>query len=214
MSTEDPGWGGYTPLPDDRTQQQPPTSSPSPPPSPSPTGPGSRGSRKVDPRLLIGGGVAAGLAIIAVVLVIVLSSGSSSPPTTSTVAPTTVSPASTVSPSSVATPTTASGPATISKAAYITQADNICLAFRPKLQQAQAAGNIQALTQVAQAEVDQLRTLPDPNQDVNLIRTFINQATQAVNFLNQSDIPDFNNAALADDTAAGQFGMKVCNYGH
>ncbi len=42
----------------------------------------------------------------------------------------------------------------------------------------------------------------------------INQATQAVNFLNQSDIPDFNNAALAADTAAGQFGMKVCNYGH
>lgn len=209
MSTEDPGWGGYTPLPDNRTQQQP-TYFPSPP-----TGPGGEGKKKFDPRILIGGGVGAALAVIAVVVILVASSGSSSPPTTSTVAQdSTVAPASTVSPSSTATPTTASGPATISKAAYITQADNICLAFRPKLQQAQAAGNLPALTQVAQAEVDQLRALPDPNQDVNLIRTFINQATQAVNFLNQSDIPDFNTAALADDTAAGQFGMKICNYGH
>ncbi len=214
MSTEDPGWGGYTPLPGDRTQQQPPTPSPTGPGGRGSTGPGGGGGKKVDPRLLIGGGVAAALAVIAVVLIVVVSSGSSSPPTTSVVAQTAVTPATTVAPSSTAAPTTASGPATISKAAYITQADNICLAFRPKLQQAQAAGNLPALTQVAQTEVDQLRALPDPNQDVNLIRTFINQATQAVNFLNQSDIPDFNSAALADDSAAGQFGMKVCNYGH
>ncbi|MDQ2727160.1 MAG: hypothetical protein M3Y91_04665 [Actinomycetota bacterium] len=206
MSTDDPGWGGYTPRPDEQTRRQ----NAAPPPI-GPSGPGRKG---IDPRILVGGGVIAVIAVIAVILILVTSSGSNSTTTTTAVAQTTIAPASSVAPSSTPTPTTASGPPTISKSAYITQADNICLAFRPKLQQAQAAGNIQVLTQVGQAEVDQLRNLPDPNQDVNLIRTFINEATQAVNFLNQSDIPDFNTAALADDTAAGQFGMKVCNYGH
>lgn len=88
MSTEDPGWGGYTPLPGEQTQPQPTR----PGGSAGPGGAGRGGGRRV----LIGGGLAALLVIAVVVIVVVtLGSGSSpSPTTSSTAAPSTPSPIS------------------------------------------------------------------------------------------------------------------------
>ncbi len=94
------------------------------------------------------------------------------------------------------------------------RADHICLSFRSQIEQATAAADSPRLTQVYQAELDQLRNLPDPDQDGDVIRTFVNNGTEAVNFLVQNDINDFNVQILAAETVAGEFGMKVCNSGH
>jgi len=67
---------------------------------------------------------------------------------------------------------------------------------------------------VAQQELDQIRALGDPAENADLIHTMLNQGDQAVNWLSQDDPNDANVNILASDTAAGQFGMRVCNYGH
>ncbi len=73
------------------------------------------------------------------------------------------------------------------------------------------SGNAADLALVGQSELDQIRALGPTAQGADLITTFLNDGTQAIAFLKQGDITNSNASA---DTAAGQFGMHVCNYGH
>jgi hypothetical protein len=187
MTMDDPGWGDYTPLVGDDTAPAP-VEPPTQPAGPTPPGPPSPRGGRLPPwlspvRLAIGSAVV--VVAIVVGLVVALSSGSSSP----------------------------SGPKLLAKADFITQADAICLNFRDQIQSATASGDMTLLASVGQSELDQIRKLGDPDQDAALIHTFLNDETQAINFLGQGDSVDANPVIAAGDAAAGQFGMRVCNYG-
>jgi len=131
--------------------------------------------------------------IIAVIVAVALAGGSSPNKSAAGVAPTTT---------------------LLSQAAFISKADAICLEFRPQIQALSAGQDYTGLAPVAQQELDQIRALGDPAENADLIHTMLNQGDQAVNWLSQDDPNDANVNILASDTAAGQFGMRVCNYGH
>jgi len=163
--------------------------------------------------------------VVAIIVAVVVAGGSNSkklavstPPAptaaSATAAPADTAPASTSPPSTAPATTAAPTTTLLSQAAFASKADAICLAFRPQIQEATAAENYPALAEVAQQELDQIRALGDPAQGADLIHTMLNQGAQAVNWLLQNDPSDANVNIVAGDTAAGQFGMQVCNYGH
>jgi hypothetical protein len=181
---DDPGWGGYVPKPGD--EQPPPL--PAPPEAPSATPSSSK-----RPLLIAALGVAAVAAVI-VAAVVATSGGSGSKHS--------------------AAATTTAVLALLSKAEFVRKADSICLSYRAQVEQLGAAGDNAQLAQVGQAEIDALRALGEPAQDAELIRSMLNFGAQAVNYLMIGDTASANTAIVQSDTAAGQFGMQVCNYGH
>jgi hypothetical protein len=208
---DDPGWGGFTPLPpeaDAGAGAGPPPATSQPPPPP-----GGSGRRPPKLALMIGGAVVVAAALVGVG--VALSGGGKTNASNTTLpgvaSSTTVAPTSTT-----AAPSTTGGPTTtlISKTDFITKADAICQSFQARTAADDNSGNAADLAQVAQAEIDQIRALGPPDQDAALITTLLSDVAQAASLLQQGDFTNANNAIVQADTVAGQFGMHVCNYGH
>jgi hypothetical protein len=204
MSMDDPGWGSSIPGPG---ESGPPTQATLPPDAAAGDGGGTKPPRSGPKGAVLASAVVVGVAIVAAVALVRSSgSGSKARVATNTTSTTRVTAAASTSPAPTTVP--------LSKADYIVKADNICLAYRSQIQSALTGSDLAMLAQVSQMQLDELRSLGDPAQDAALIRSALNDLTQAINFWLQNDAKGANPLVLSADTKAGQFGLKVCNYGH
>lgn len=238
MPVDDPGWGDYVPPPAEPGQPQQPTppaqpaqpeAQPQTQPQPSerepaPGGGGGGGGPLAGaaPRLALAGVVVAALAVGGFFL---FSGGDSEETGDERPAAVASEPSddagSSIDPSPdesfEATPSDGASPSSsprgepLSTTDYIAEADLICSAYAADIEAASQANDLQALAEVDQAMLDELRTLTLPRgRDGDVIYTMLSDFQVAIDALRDGRVRRATQFASAAQTTAVQMGFGAC----
>jgi hypothetical protein len=108
-------------------------------------------------------------------------------------------------------------PASITMAEYVTQADAVCTRYRDQIAAAQQAaassGDLGQVTSLVQQEVAGVEAIEVPSSDAAAVADWHAKLDAVVPALQSNDMSAISSTVLAANTAAGQLGMTVCNYG-
>jgi len=192
---DDPGWGDYVPVSEEK---------------PAPAAPPPAGAKPPRRTSVPGGFWAIGIAILAVIVgvgvVLKLTQGSkhASPPTTTTTTTTTTTPTTTT------TKTKTTPPGTISKADYVKRADAICSAYQARLTAASNAQNLPLVATLLGQVIQKIESIPPPDQDAATANKALADAQNALLALDQGNSATFLTQASAADTLWTLMGSKSC----
>ena len=206
MSLDDPGWGGYVPLPDRGGQQDPPVHA-GMASAGGPLGHGPPTKRTSRRALVVAGTASAAVAVIIIVVVALSGHGKTQPP---------LPPVTRAQSSAPQAPTATGAAATdslLSKNEYTGKADSICQSSRSDLDYYHSRRDAAGLAPVLQSMLSDLRALGDPAQDAQLSHTWLDLVGRAVSNLMAGNSTAADIAIMESDRAAGQFGLQVCNFG-
>jgi hypothetical protein len=190
---DDPGWGDYVPVSEEKPAgAQPPAAGARPP-----------------RRMAVPGGLwAIGIAILAVIVavgvVLKLTSGSSKPAASGTSTTTGTTTATTKAKTKTAPP------GTISKAAYLARADAVCSAYQARLTAASDAQNFPLIATLLGQLIQKIEKIPEPDQDAATANKALADAQNALLALDQGNSAAFLTQASAADTLWTLMGSKSC----
>ena len=215
MPIDDPGWGDFTPPPAGQQPQQQPPQQPQPQqpqpqqapqtqpqaPAPGPSGPSPFSDPKV--RMVLGGLVVLALAAGAFFM---FAGGDDS--------------------DDGKKPSAAAGGGdeaevpeggdegedigTLTLQDYADVANQICSAYADDIQAASQSQDFQALAQVDQAMLDELMSIPPPDESADVVEGMYSDFQQAVDAIAAGDVQTAQQYASSSSAAASQLGLDAC----
>jgi hypothetical protein len=199
MPIDDPGWGDYTPPPAQQQPAQQPQPAPqAPPPAQPPAGGPGKPNPLGDPRVRIGLAVAVVVALAAGAFF--MFSGGDDDKEAGDKRP-------------AAAAEGGEGPAdvgTLPLQDYIALADQLCSGYAADIQAAQQANDLQALAQIDQAMLDELRKLPPPDQSADAVDSMYNDFQLAIDAIAIGDLQTAQQHASTAQATGVQLGFGAC----
>ena len=213
MPIDDPGWGDFTPPPAAQQPQQPQQQQPqqpapqtqpqpqAPPPAQGPSGPSAFADPKV--RMVLGAIVVLALAVGAYFMFFAGDSQKDDDDKT---------------PSVVATGDEDGGDdvpeggdiGTLPLQDYAEIANQVCTSYADDIQAASQAQDFQALAQVDQAMLDELMSIPPPDESADVVEGLYADFQLAVDAIAAGDVQSAQQYASTASATASQLGFDAC----
>jgi hypothetical protein len=93
---------------------------------------------------------------------------------------------------------------------YADVANQICTAYTDDIQAASQAQDLQALAQADQAMLDELMSIPPPDESADLVQGMYTEFQSAVDAIAAGDVQTAQQYASSASATASQLGLDAC----